>query len=130
MSTPAGWYPSPEGGQRYWDGRQWTEHYAPPQPTVPVPVAPVVPVYGYATPVVSPKSPGVCLLVSFFIPGVGSFMAERGTTGTIILIGYFASLFLICVFIGFVTAPAFWVWGMIDAYTGAQAWNRRHGIIS
>jgi hypothetical protein len=31
-STPAGWYPDPEGtgGQRYWDGFAWTEHRAPP----------------------------------------------------------------------------------------------------
>jgi hypothetical protein len=29
--TPAGWYPDPTGSgqQRYWDGSQWTEHYAP-----------------------------------------------------------------------------------------------------
>lgn len=35
MSTPAGWYPAPEqdGRQRYWDGTQWTEHYAPGAPT-------------------------------------------------------------------------------------------------
>lgn len=27
--TPAGWYPNPEGGgQRYWDGYQWTQHHA------------------------------------------------------------------------------------------------------
>ncbi|MDA8309897.1 MAG: DUF2510 domain-containing protein [Actinomycetota bacterium] len=25
---PAGWYPTPEGGQRYWDGRAWTDHFA------------------------------------------------------------------------------------------------------
>ncbi|MCW2774492.1 MAG: hypothetical protein JWN91_2818 [Nocardioides sp.] len=32
-SPPAGWHPNPgpEGGQRYWDGVQWTEHYAPGQ---------------------------------------------------------------------------------------------------
>lgn len=23
MSTPAGWYPTPNGGQRYWDGHRW-----------------------------------------------------------------------------------------------------------
>lgn len=30
--TPAGWYPDPNGTQqqRYWDGSQWTEHYAAP----------------------------------------------------------------------------------------------------
>ena len=29
MSTPAGWYPQEDGRQRYWDGAQWTEHFAP-----------------------------------------------------------------------------------------------------
>jgi host cell surface-exposed lipoprotein/uncharacterized protein DUF2510 len=29
MSTPAGWYPQEDGRQRYWDGSQWTEHFAP-----------------------------------------------------------------------------------------------------
>jgi hypothetical protein len=29
-TTPAGWYPDPYGaaGRRYWDGAQWTEHFA------------------------------------------------------------------------------------------------------
>jgi len=27
--APAGWYPQPDGTQRYWDGAQWTEHIAP-----------------------------------------------------------------------------------------------------
>ena len=29
MSNPAGWYPQPDGQQRYWDGQQWTEDFAP-----------------------------------------------------------------------------------------------------
>lgn len=30
MTTPAGWYPEPDGRQqRYWDGERWTEHVAP-----------------------------------------------------------------------------------------------------
>ncbi len=29
QAQAAGWYPAP-GGQRYWDGQQWTEHTAPP----------------------------------------------------------------------------------------------------
>ena len=34
MSTPAGWYPQPDGQQRYWDGQQWTENFAPGTPLV------------------------------------------------------------------------------------------------
>jgi hypothetical protein len=31
----AGWYPDQATGMnRYWDGQQWTQHYAPPQPPV------------------------------------------------------------------------------------------------
>ena len=44
MATPAGWYPDPSGTaqQRYFDGQQWTEHYAgyaslPPPPPPPPP---------------------------------------------------------------------------------------------
>jgi hypothetical protein len=29
VSTPAGWYPQPDGRQRYWDGERWTESFAP-----------------------------------------------------------------------------------------------------
>lgn len=28
MITPAGWYPQPDGQQRYWDGQKWTGHRA------------------------------------------------------------------------------------------------------
>jgi hypothetical protein len=26
--APAGWYPTPDGRQRYWDGREWTPYFA------------------------------------------------------------------------------------------------------
>ena len=29
MSAPAGWYPTPEGKRRYWDGTHWTPHITP-----------------------------------------------------------------------------------------------------
>jgi len=28
VSSPAGWYPQPDGRQRYWDGERWTDHFA------------------------------------------------------------------------------------------------------
>ncbi len=32
MTTPAGWYDDGSGRQRWWDGQQWTEHFAPEAP--------------------------------------------------------------------------------------------------
>jgi Domain of unknown function (DUF4429)/Protein of unknown function (DUF2510)/Short C-terminal domain len=29
MNAAAGWFPQDDGQQRYWDGEQWTEHFAP-----------------------------------------------------------------------------------------------------
>ena len=34
---PAGWYPTPEGGQRYWDGDAWSNLPAPPGDAAPRP---------------------------------------------------------------------------------------------
>lgn len=41
MSTPAGWYDDGSGRQRWWDGTQWTEHFAPEQQAAPAPSAAV-----------------------------------------------------------------------------------------
>ena len=35
MSAPAGWYDDGSGRQRWWDGEQWTDHYAPETPDLP-----------------------------------------------------------------------------------------------
>lgn len=32
QQTPPGWYPTPDGAQRYWDGTRWTENVAPSGP--------------------------------------------------------------------------------------------------
>lgn len=39
-TTPPGWYPDGQGGQRWWDGTQWTEHTQPGTPADPAPAAP------------------------------------------------------------------------------------------
>jgi hypothetical protein len=42
QSTPPGWYPDGQGGQRWWDGNQWTEHTLPPDTSDrPAPAEPV-----------------------------------------------------------------------------------------
>jgi TM2 domain-containing membrane protein YozV len=74
---------------------------------------------GYAGPpggLVDPKNAGIALLISFFIPGVGSLYAGKTSTGVIILDGYIVSWLLTLIIIGFVGVFGFWVWGMIDAH--------------
>jgi TM2 domain-containing membrane protein YozV len=95
--------------------------------------------YGYGQPApysgqaplqVAPKSPALALLASFFIPGLGSMMNGEAGKGIGILVGYVISLVLMIVLVGVIGVLAFWVWGMVDAYQGAQRWNLRHGILS
>lgn len=65
MTTPAGWYPQPDGTQRYWDGSAWTEHTAPgaalatpPAPPGPPVAAPPVAVEPPASaPIPAPPAP-------------------------------------------------------------------------
>ena len=141
--APAGWYPQPDGTERWWDGQMWTAHSRPqpPPPTVPV-AAPghygsdagpgqladwsSVP-QGYA---VAAKNPGVSLIASFFLPGLGTMLNGEVGKGVGILVGYFACLFLFFLIVPLLAAVGIWVWGMVDAYQGAQRWNRQHGIVS
>lgn len=37
---------------------------------------------------------------------------------------------IIGLIVGIPLGLAMFIWGLIDAYQGAQRWNRRHGIIS
>ena len=47
MSAPAGWYPTPEGHERYWDGTAWTDQVRSPDAA---PAAPAAPDPASATP--------------------------------------------------------------------------------
>lgn len=140
---PAGWYTDPgsPGQLRYWDGYRWTDHthpHGPPGPwsqpsgytTAPGPV-PAPTWTGYpAQPVVAAKNPAVSLIVSFFLPGVGSMINGDVGTGVAILLIWLISIPLTFFLIGFFTLIGAFIWGLVDAYQGARRWNARHGIIS
>jgi TM2 domain-containing membrane protein YozV len=89
-----------------------------------------VPQYQAAGQVVLPKNPALGVILSFFIPGLGSMVNGDGARGAIILgvyvIGWVLALFLIGIPILF----GAWVWGMVDGYLSAQRWNLAHGITS
>ncbi|GAA1758304.1 hypothetical protein GCM10009810_17340 [Nostocoides vanveenii] len=81
-------------------------------------------------PVVAPKNPGLSLIASFFIPGLGTMINGEVGKGIAFLLIYLISWPLILVFVGVPLMLGVWIWGMVDAYTGAQNWNRRYGIWS
>ena len=74
------------------------------------------------------KNPGLSLLASFFVPGLGSIINGDVARGLGIMIGYFVSCLLVIIFIGIFGVFGFWLYGLVDAYQGARLWNDRHGI--
>jgi TM2 domain-containing membrane protein YozV len=69
---------------------------------------------------VTGKSPGVALLLSFLIPGVGQFYNGDAKKGGVMLGGYIVSIFLTAIAIGFFGIMGIWIWGMIDAHSVAS----------
>lgn len=135
QEVPPAWYPDPHGaGLRWWDGQAWTEHLSAPALPGPEPTmsSRLVPQQaGYPYPMqVAPKNPGISLLASFFIPGLGSMINGDAGKGVGILLGYVVAVFFSFILIGLPFLIGFWVWGMVDGYQGARTWNLRHGILS
>jgi TM2 domain-containing membrane protein YozV len=83
-----------------------------------------------AQPQVVPKNPAVALIVSVFLPGVGSMISGQPAVGTAILVAYVLGWILTLVLVGFVILLAAWVFGLVHAYQSAQRWNRDHGFTS
>jgi TM2 domain-containing membrane protein YozV len=114
-----------DDGKWRWDGVQWVPNTA---------LAPSAGGYVVAPPAgtiaIAPKNPAVSLLISFFLPGVGSMVNGDVGTGIAILVLYLVGWVLAFVLIGIPLAIGAWIWGLIDAYQGAQRWNRAHGILS
>jgi TM2 domain-containing membrane protein YozV len=81
-------------------------------------------------PMVAPRNPALGVLLSLFIPGLGSMVNGRPGKGVLILATYCVGWLLILVLIGLPIVFGTWIWGMVDGYQSAQSWNRSHGIIS
>jgi TM2 domain-containing membrane protein YozV len=81
-------------------------------------------------PTVAPKNPATSVLLSVFIPGLGSMVNGNVGTGVTILLLNIVGLVLSIVLIGIPLLIGTWIWGLVDAYRSAQQWNAEHGIIS
>lgn len=132
-----GWYEH-DGERRYWDGAQWTHSTSMPSGGYAAPPPPgVVAPYGAPYPGGMPparKEPGISLLVSFFIPGVGSMINGDVGAGVGFLGAYIFGLVLIgCLgwlIVGLIGLPlciGVWIWSMVHAYQGAAGRNRAMG---
>ncbi len=147
-----GWYEH-DGERRYWDGTQWTHStslpssatpqgvVAPPPHQAAMPPAVYAPQphgpYGGPPPGVMPvprKEPAISLLVSFFVPGVGSMINGDIGAGVAFLGVYILGVVLIVclgwLIVGLIGLPIMlgaWIWSMIHAFQGAQTFNRAVG---
>ncbi len=81
-------------------------------------------------PSVRPRGRAMGAVVSIFVPGVGSMINGSVGRGVLILCAYLIACLLCLVVIGFLLAPAVWIWGIIDGALSADRWNRLHGVIS
>lgn len=111
--------PQPQHREQYEPSRQIQE-WAP------------LPLYGHEmhAMTVAPKSPAVSVLLSIFIPGLGSMVNDNVGVGVAILVLNIIGWILAILLIGVPLVIGAWIWGLVDAYQSAQRWNRAHGIIS
>ncbi len=69
------------------------------------------------------KNPGVAAVLSFFFMGLGQIYNGQIGKGLIFMILYAISVALMLVFVGFVTTPILWIWGILDANKSAKKIN-------
>ncbi|MDV2582214.1 hypothetical protein [Alkalibacillus haloalkaliphilus] len=71
------------------------------------------------------KNTGVAALLSFLYCGLGQIYNGEFGKAIGFMIGYFVSILSMFILIGFITTPALWIWGMIDAYKSAEKINAK-----
>jgi TM2 domain-containing membrane protein YozV len=103
----------------------------PPPPQYPPTAAYGAPMpYQYQGQRVLPRSAWLAVVASFIIPGLGSMINGRVGKGILILFCAFLAALSSLIIIGFILAPAVWIWGMVAANNDVRKWNAEHGIVS
>lgn len=114
MTTPAGWYDDGSGRQRWWDGQQWTDHFA---PASAAPVAPAE--QEYSAPAtqaaVTPEAPKS-------VSALGLVGLGLSVLGTILV------FIPIISFIGFFLLAAGFVVSLISLFLKGKKWPGIAGL--
>lgn len=74
------------------------------------------------------KNPGLAAVLSFFFTGLGQIYNGQIGKGVLFMIIQAINFALMYVIIGFITAPLFWIWGMVDAYKTAERINASNKV--
>ena len=69
------------------------------------------------------KNPGLAAVLSFFIPGLGQIYNGQIGKGILVIILSIVFSAMVIFLIGFILAPAIWIWAMYDAYSTAKKIN-------
>jgi TM2 domain-containing membrane protein YozV len=86
---------------------------------------------GYLMPNQPPKfykNPTTATILSFFIMGLGQIYNGQIGKGIVFMVLYAISWFLTIAFIGFITTPILWMWGMVDANKSAKKINEEMAV--
>jgi TM2 domain-containing membrane protein YozV len=121
-ASPQGWAPQPQGAAVQYQGAQAQgvpQYQGPPQAYGPPPVQ-----------LIAAKNPAVGVILSFFIPGLGTIVNGDTARGAIILGLYVLGWILTIILIGFPILIGAWIWGLVDGYLSAQRWNTAHGVLA
>ena len=66
------------------------------------------------------KSPALAAVLSFLICGLGQIYNGQIGKGILFFIAFVISSAAIWIVIGFLSTPALWIWGIVDAYKTAE----------
>jgi TM2 domain-containing membrane protein YozV len=69
------------------------------------------------------KNSGLAAVLSFLVPGLGQVYNGHIGKGISFFIGYGIAWATAIIVIGFILAPAVWIWSMVDAYKSAEKIN-------
>jgi len=69
------------------------------------------------------KNTGLATILSFFWAGAGQIYNGEIGKGIGMMVLQVINVFLMMVLIGFITYPAVWIWGMVDAKKTAEKIN-------